>query len=161
MSCLDATFTLTPRSPWFNAAADRHGELYCFGADFMLADLDYTTLYNADLFFFNSYTAADPNIDYSQWPNRVKVPNIEVYLDLTGYGTAKQLALVFGFEITFSTSPGRVLVYSDAGLISDQTLAAGDNQILLEIDSLDKPFHLYFVHAGGYWFFRGVSGYVV
>jgi hypothetical protein len=37
----------------------------------------------------------------------------------------------------------------------------GDNQFLLEIESLDLPLNLYFIHAGGYWFFRGLSGYVV
>ena len=56
---------------------------------------------------------------------------------------------------------GRVLVYSNAGLLQDQTLVYGDNQFLLEIESLDLPFQLNFVHAGGDWFFRGLSGYVV
>ena len=60
-----------------------------------------------------------------------------------------------------SFSPGRVLVYSDAGLLKDQTLIYGDNQFLLEVESLDQPFLLYFIHAGGSWFFRGLSGYVV
>jgi hypothetical protein len=81
---------------------------------------------------------------------------------LIGYAFAhKQLALIFGFDVQFSSFPGRVLVYSDAGLIKDQTLAYGDNQFLLEIESLDLGFYLYFIHAGGHWFFRGLSGYVV
>ena len=73
------------------------------------------------------------------------------------------LALIFGFDVLYNTLPGHVLVYSDAGLLSggDQTLVYGDNQFLLEIESLDLPFNLYFIHAGGYWFFRGLSGYVV
>ena len=37
----------------------------------------------------------------------------------------------------------------------------GDNQFLLEIESLDLPFFLFFIHAGGNWFFTGLSGYVV
>ena len=56
---------------------------------------------------------------------------------------------------------GRVLVYSNAALLQDQKLVYGDNQFLLEIESLDSQFYLYFIHAGGYWFFRGLSGYVV
>ena len=54
-----------------------------------------------------------------------------------------------------------MLIYSNAGLIKDQELAYGDNQFLLEIESLDLRFSLYFLHAGGPWFFRGLSGYVV
>lgn len=56
---------------------------------------------------------------------------------------------------------GSVLVYSNAGLLKDQQLVYGDNQFLLEIESLDLPFFLFFIHAGGNWFFRGLSGYVV
>jgi len=54
-----------------------------------------------------------------------------------------------------------VLVYSDAGLLKDQQLVYGDNQFLLEIESLDLPLFLFYIHAGGFWFFRGLSGYVV
>jgi hypothetical protein len=43
----------------------------------------------------------------------------------------------------------------------DQQLAYGDNQFLLEIEPLDLPLTLYFIYAGGLWFFRGLSGYVV
>jgi len=55
----------------------------------------------------------------------------------------------------------RVLVYTDAGLLQNLQLVYGDNQILLEVESLDQPVSLYFIHAGGGWFFRGLSGYVV
>ena len=83
-------------------------------------------------------------------------------IDLGDYGAAhKQLALIFGFDVLWSANPGRVLVYSNAGLLQDQQLVYGDNQFLLEIESLDLPLTLYFIHAGGYWFFRGISGYVV
>jgi hypothetical protein len=73
----------------------------------------------------------------------------------------KQLALIFGFDVDFSFVGGRVLVYTDAGLLKDQQLVYGDNQFLLEIESLDLGFYIYFIHAGGFWFFRGLSGYVV
>ena len=76
-------------------------------------------------------------------------------------GANKSLALIFGFDVFSATNPGgRVLVYSDAGLLKDQQLVYGDNQFLLEIESLDLPFYVYFIHAGGNWFFRGLSGYV-
>jgi hypothetical protein len=54
-----------------------------------------------------------------------------------------------------------VLVYTDAGLLRDQTLVYGDNQLLFELESLNQPLYLYFIHAGGPWFFKGLSGYVV
>jgi hypothetical protein len=66
--------------------------------------------------------------------------------------------VIFGFDVLFN---GRLLVYSYAGLLQDQTLVYGDNQFLLEIESLDLSLNLYFIHAGGYWFFTGISGYVV
>jgi len=159
MSCLDATFTLTPRSPYYYAAGNQWSELFCFGADFYAGyPYDFSSLYSADRFFFQTYTAANPNIDYAQWVNRIKVPFLEFIADLSAQGTAKQLALIFGFEAAYN---GRVLVYTDAGLISDQTLAPGDNQFLLEIEVPAQSFNLYFIHAGGNWFFRGLSGYVV
>src|SRR5215467_16331465 len=147
MSCLDATFTLTPRSPWYYAAPYQWSEFLCFGADFLLnSPEDYSSLYSTDRFLFKAYTAPDPNIDYTQWVNRMRVPHLEFGANLTGYGTAKQLALIFGFDVA---TQGRVLVYNDASLVIDQTLAPNDNQFLLEIESLDSPFDLYFIHAGG------------
>jgi hypothetical protein len=65
------------------------------------------------------------------------------------------------FDVWVSTLNARVLVYSNAGLLQDQTLVYGDNQFLLEIESLDQPLFLAFIHAGGYWLFTGLSGYVV
>lgn len=158
MSCLNATFTLTPRNPWWapwfwNVSSD----LYCYGADFLpTSPCDFSSLYSADSLYFDSSTAADPAADYTQWANRRRAPFLELYANLAAYGTAKQLALIFGFS-----GSGRVQIYNDAGLISDQTLASGDNQFLLEIDSLNSEFRLYFVHVGGSWFFTGLSGYVV
>jgi hypothetical protein len=31
----------------------------------------------------------------------------------------------------------------------------------LEIESLDSGLALFFIHAGGHWFFKGLSGYMV
>jgi hypothetical protein len=162
MSCLDATFTLTPRSPYYRSA-NNEAELYCNGADFWpLSPNDLPSLYASDRFFFDRGFAADPNLDYTQWANLKKTRFLTSWINLQDYGTAhKQLALIFGFDVAYRSVDGRVLVYSDAGLLQDQTLVYGDNQFLLEIESLDLPFNLFFIHADGYWFFRGISGYVV
>jgi hypothetical protein len=162
MSCLDATFTLTPRSPVYWTITD-FATLSCFGADFWTGDaypVDFSSLYASNRFFFDGNFAADPNADYTQWANRRKAQFLlsNIYLPSS---PNKQLALIFGFDVLYSSWPGRVLVYSDAGLLKDQQLVYGDNQFLLEIESLDQTLNLYFIHAGGWWFFRGLSGYVV
>jgi hypothetical protein len=163
MSCLDATFTLTPRSPVYFNSPRNQALLVCYGADFSYTSpTDLSSLYASDRFFFEAAFASDPNLDYTQWANRKKARWLFSYIDLRDYGAQKQLALIFGFDVYYGPSAnGRVLVYSDAGLLQDQTLVYGDNQFLLEIESLDLPLNLMFIHAGGYWFFRGISGYVV
>jgi hypothetical protein len=169
MSCLDATFTLTPQSPSYSdSSLNNYAQLYCFGADFWFdSPRDLSSLYASNRFYFHATFAADPNLNYApttdaQVANLFKTRWLQAYIKLGGYaGTQKQLALIFGFDVFFSNAPGRVLVYSDAALLKDQQLVYGDNQFLLEIESLDLPFYVYFIHAGGYWFFRGLSGYVV
>jgi hypothetical protein len=162
MSCLDATFTLTPRSPWYWNTLHNQAEFFCYGADFTyVSPADLSSLYASNRFFFDAAFADDPNLDYTQWTNLKRARHLDLFVDLRDYGSQKQLALIFGFDVLFNTVNGRVLVYSDAGLLSDQTLVYGDSQFLLEIESLDLPLNLYFIHAGGYWYFRGFSGYVV
>jgi hypothetical protein len=163
MSCLDATFTLTPRSPYYSDTLNNSASLYCRGADFWAGSpADFSSLYASNRFFFDPTFASDPKLDYTQWANRKQARFLSCSINLQGYAAAqKQLALIFGFDVWLPAFPGRVLVYSDAGLLRDQQLVYGDNQFLLEIESLDLPFQLYFIHAGGLWFFRGLSGYVV
>jgi len=162
MSCLDATFTLRPRQPFFWQSGPAVATLFCYGADFTYAGPnDLSSLYATDRFFFDAAFAADPNLNYSQWSNRKKVRYLTASMDLHNLGAQKELALIFGFDVLYNGFDGRVLVYSDAGLLHDQTLVYGDNQFLLHVESLSQPLNLYFVHAGGYWFFRGLSGYVV
>jgi hypothetical protein len=162
MSCLDATFTLTPRSPWYYNSVHNQAVLFCYGADFTyVSPADLSSLYASNRFYFDGAFACDPNLDYTQWANRKKARFLVAVIDLRDYGAHKQLALIFGFDVMFSAVDGRVLVYSDAGLLQDQTLVYGDNQFLLEIESVELPLVLYFIHAGGFWFFRGISGYVV
>jgi hypothetical protein len=163
MSCLDATFTLTPRSPSYSdVSLNNYAYLYCFGADFWAGSpTDLSSLYASDRFFFNGAFACDPNLDYTQWAAKRKTRCLYSYINLQSYAAAhKQLALIFGFDVLIGWGDGRVLVYSDAGLLQDQKLVYGDNQFLLEIESLNLPLYLYFIHAGGSWLFRGISGYV-
>jgi len=174
MSCLDATFTLTPQSPSYSdSSLNNYAQLYCFGADFWFdSPRDLSSLYASNRFYFHAEFAADPNLNYApttnaQVANLFKTRWLQAHFNLGGYaGTQKQLALIFGFDVLkveqqgIGNVPGRVLVYSDAALLKDQELVYGDNQFLLEIESLDLPFYVYFIHAGGYWFFRGLS-YVV
>jgi hypothetical protein len=162
MSCLDATFTLTPLSPFYSAQSN-FAYIYCFGADFwVFSPEDFSSLYANNRFFFDANYAADPNLDYTQWANIRKARHLYSYIQLQSYTAAnKQLALIFGFDVRSQGLDGRVLVYSNAGLLQDQKLVYGDNQFLLEIESLDLGFYLYFIHAGGHWSFTGLSGYVV
>jgi len=162
MTCLDATFTLTPRFPFYATSVHKQAALFCYGADFSYSSpINLASLYASDRFFFDAAFASDPNLDYTQWANRKKARFLMSYIDLGDYGAQKQLALIFAFDVLSSFIDGRVLVYTDAGLLLDQKLVYGDNQFLLEIESVELPLTLYFVHAGGYWFFKGLSGYVV
>jgi hypothetical protein len=164
MSCLDATFTLTPQSPHYSADVwgDNYAAVYCYGADIMpVAPNDLSSLYPSNQFFFYYSLAGDPNLDYAKWFNRNKAQSLFCVINLPDYAARKQLALIFGFDVQYLSLPGRVLVYTDAGLLQDQQLVQGDNQFLLEIESLHLPVYLYFIHVGGTWYFRGLSGYLV
>lgn len=163
MTCLQATFTLTPRAPIYYQSVHNQGVLFCQGADFTYASpTDLSSLYTSNRFYFDAAFRSDPNLNYTTWTNRQQARFLWTSIDLTDYaGSGKQLALIFGFDVLYSAVPARVIVYSDAGPLHDQPLIYGDNQFLLEIESLDEPMWLYFIHAGGYWFFRGLSGYVV
>jgi hypothetical protein len=165
MSCLEATFTLTPLSPLYLDPLNNnnYADLCCYGADFLNSSpLDLSSLYASNRFYFHTSFGCNPNLDYTQWDNLKKTQFLFSGINLQSYATTnKQLALIFGFDVMYSGLNGRVLVYSDAGLLQDQQLVYGDNEFLLEIESLDQELDLYFIHAGGNWFFRGLSGYVV
>jgi len=65
---------------------------------------------------------------------------VHLYLNLASFGTQKELALVFGFD-AISTN-ARLLIFSAAGQLGDETLAIGDNQFLMEIESVDTSLNL-------------------
>src|SRR5262245_40423948 len=134
MSCLEATFTLTPRSPSYRDLSNNNSAyLYCYGADFQIdAPRDLESLYASNRFFFSG-GFSDPSLDYTQWANRRKARYLYSEINLLGYAAAnKQLALIFGFDVAPRTSVfqqwGLVLVYSDAEPLHKQNLVWGDNQ---------------------------------
>ena len=163
---LQATFSLTPQAPYYYVSNEQKAYLYVWGADFFnLGTRTFENQYAENKLFLNNDFAADPTLDYSDFHNRRRTRHIKLHYDLRALGTSKELALIFGFEVTYS-SP-RLLIYTSSGLLSDVTLVRGDNQVLIEVESLDT-LDLYFIHAqreghwnGGDWFFKGISGYVV
>jgi len=162
MTCLDATFTLTPTAPTFVDAQQNYGTLTCFGTDVLsFGPYDLSSDYAENQFLFWTVFAADPKADYSDWNNRIKTRFLEVELNLTAVPDAanRQLVLICAANAPLG-GDAEVLIYSDAGLIKQQTIAVGDNQFVLEIESLAQPINLYFIHAGGSWLFNGISGYV-
>ena len=167
---IEATFSLTPMESYHYISNGNQAQLaHAQGAMFYRKDANKRFSFygqsSTDELFFERYNAADPAVDYSVWDNRRKVPRIFLYYKLIDLGVMKELALVFGFDVISESA--RLLIYTDAGLLSDKTLIQGDSQFLLEAESLDS-IHLYFIHAclensyyGGNWFFKGITGYVV
>jgi hypothetical protein len=158
VSCLDATFTLTPKSPYWVGPTGSIASLWIHGSDiWALPPSDFSSLYATDRVYFDEIYASDPKRDYSQWQVRLTVPLLETTF-FPPAGDHKELILIFGFD---ALSNGRVLVYSFTERLADQQLLSGDSQFALLIENLDQPFSLYFIPVGGSWFFRGISGYLV
>ena len=88
MSCLEATFTLTPQSPLYSASPDS-ASLWCWGTDCeAFSPTDLSSLYASNRFYFNPYFACDPDLDYTQWANRKKARYIDAGISLQGYASA-------------------------------------------------------------------------
>jgi hypothetical protein len=166
---LTANFELTPRNSYFHNAYSEQARLYIFGPVFYPRYYaGYRTCFdqqhdNDETYFYDA-TAADPGTDYTNYLDRLRVPHIILYYNLSTFGDNKELALVFGFH---AVNQSRILVYSNAEQLDDILLEPGDNQFLMEVESVDS-LSLYFIHArkagsnyGGSWFFKGISGYVV
>ncbi len=166
---LNPNFELTPRNSYFSASGSEWARLMIHGPVFWPRYYDayrqsFDKQHENDELFFYTVDAADPAVDYSLWNNRRGESYINLQYDLSSFGANKELALVFGFD---ATQQSRVLVYSSAAQLDDVTLEVGDNQFLLEVETVDL-LYLYFVHArhdgsnyGGSWFFRGITGYVI
>ncbi len=166
---LTANFELTPRNSFFSNSAYETARLYMFGPGFYpryssAYRLSFDKQHEDDEAYYHREIAADPNVDFTNWLERMRVPHIILYYNLSTFGNYKEMALVFGFD---ATSQSRILVYSNSEQLADILLEPGDNQFLMEIESVDAM-SLYFIHArkagseyGGRWFFRGITGYVV
>jgi hypothetical protein len=166
---LEPTFSLTPTSANYYIGAGDRARFYVWGADFYPWTGSRPSLNqqcaNDELFFLSSF-AADPALDYTLHNNRRQTRHIQLFCDLRDYTPNKELALVFGFDVT--TPEARLLVYSSAGQLEDVMLVQGDNQFLMEVESLESAFTLFFIHArrpsysvGGSWYFQGITGYVI
>ena len=166
---LEASFSLTPRESYYFVASDQRARLFVQGASFYpkYSEGDpyaFDNQHAEDKLYFSGVNAADPGLDYTDWyNNRRMVPYIFLAYDLSSLGTHKELVLVFGFE---AVTESRLLIFTDDGLLSDETLVPGDNQFLMEVETLDD-LNLYFINTcldgyyyGGKWFFKGISGYV-
>lgn len=156
---LDPTFALTPRhGVWASASQWAYiniaGPIFAHQGRASLPEI----YENDELYFQSDHMVADPAVDYRVWSNVRRVGHIRLSYDLSALGAHMELALLFGFD---APSASRILVYSHAGKLDDVTLKVGDKQFLLEIEDLSKPLSLFFIHAGGSWFFRGITGYVI
>ncbi|MFX0209251.1 MAG: hypothetical protein ACFFDT_24925 [Candidatus Hodarchaeota archaeon] len=167
---LEATFSLTPRSSYFRAPDNQfYANLSAYGAVFCPNFFEtyrnsFDHQHTADELYFELWHAADPALDYRLAQNLKIAPHIRLIYDLSSLGNNKELALVFGFD---AWSESRVLIYTNAGLLGDVSLIPGDNQFLIEIESLSY-LALYFIdcclngqNSGGRWYFKGINGYVV
>ncbi len=166
---LSPNFELTPLNSNFYITGTNKARLFIYGPVFYP---QYSTGYRYsfnkqhenDVLYYPNSNAADPSLNFGYWLIRTRSPHIQLDYNLSSFGANKELALVFGFDATLRS---RLLVYSDSGQLADITLEVGDNQFLMEIESIDSMY-LYFIHArhdnsdyGGSWFFRGITGYVV
>jgi len=166
---LTANFELTPRNSYlFNSGSER-AQLYVFGSAINPRyNADYRScfdkLHDNDETYFYKYSAADPGGNYVDPFERIRVPHSILYYNLSSLGDFKELALVFSFD---ALSQSRILIYSNAEQLGDILLEPGDNQFLMEVESLESM-SLYFIHSqlagsssGGNWYFKGITGYVV
>ena len=166
---LEATFSLTPRKSYYGVASDQWAELKIQGVYFYPKYNDvypycFDNQHWGDKLLFRNSNAADPGLDYTNPNNLLHAPNVMLDYNLSSLGTTKELALVFSFE---AVSESRLLIFTHDGLLGDETLVHGDNQFLMEVETLDH-LSLFFIHTrldgssyGGLWFFKGISGYVV
>ncbi len=166
---LEATFSLSPRTSYLHLADDKQARLSINGAYFSPKygegyRYSFDHQHGDDELYFGGFFAADPSLDYASWAYKRQVQYIWLKYDLSSFGANKELALVFGFD---ATSTSRVLIYTNSGLLEDVSLAVGDDQFLIQVESLD-PLDLFFIPVqfdgspyGGSWFFKGITGYVV
>lgn len=161
---LQEAFLLTPKKSYSVTGQGHSAFLNAYGITnkpYYRESFDYQ--HAADELYFWRYSAADAAADYRVWSERRRVPRVELHYDLSAFEPHKEVALTFRFD---AMSESRVLVYTDAELLDEEILHVGDDQFLIEVESTSY-LSLYFIHAtldgspyGGYWFFRGIDGYI-
>jgi hypothetical protein len=168
---LEPTFSLTPRSSSYFAITPGWVNLQIHGISIFpnyhaTYPGSFDNQHEQDQVLFLPGAAADPLLDYREFSLRQMASHVYLSYNLSAFGAEKELAVVFGVKIV--SRPARLLIYSNDAQLDDVTLALGDNQFLIEIESLHTSFSLYFIHArnpdsslGGEWFFRGITGYVI
>ncbi len=166
---LPEEFNLTPRESYYRVQSDQFAALSIIGATFWpkyndVYKYSFDRQHLDDRLYYYSSAAADPALDYTVWSNLKMAPHIRLSYDLSSLGAHKELALVFQFE---AVSNARLLIFTNNGLLGDETLVQGDDQFLMEVETLDR-LDLYFIHTrmagsayGSNWFFKGIKGYVV
>ena len=88
MSCLDATFTLTPLSPYFSDGAN-YASLGCYGPDFdPYSPWDLSSQCASNRFYFSGQSGSDSNLDYKRWANRRQARFLFFEMNLQSYATA-------------------------------------------------------------------------
>lgn len=174
---LEKAFSLTPRHSYFKSGPGHWAEVSIYGLrTYPKYDWEFRNSFDhqhgADEVFFDGFGRGDATADYTLWQNRRLTPRVRLQYDLSSFEPYKEVALTFRFA---TEADSRVLVYTDAEFVGEEILHAGDDQILIEVEST-ASLSLYFLHVNldnfvydnlegfaleGSWYFRGIDGYIV
>ena len=163
---LQQVFSLTPTEPYLVTGSGHWARMDVYGVTNFYppaARDSFDQQHASDELYFYQYTSGDAAANYAAWNERRRVPQVILSYDLSDFEPHKEVALTLRFD---ALSESRVLIYTNAGLLDDETLHVGDDQLLIEVESTDF-LYLYFIHAnrdgsawGGTWFFSGIDGYI-
>jgi len=165
---LQQVFSLTPKASYFYSGSGHKSRLYVRGVTFnpkysQSYRYSFDKQHTSNELYFPAWSAGDPAADYTNWNALRRVPHVSMYYDLSVFEPHKEVALTFGFD---AVSESRILIYTDAGLLDEEILHVGDNQLLIEVESTSF-LNLNFIHVnvdgssfGGNWFLRGIDGYI-
>lgn len=165
---LEQVFALTPRESYSYSGTGHYAFLDCHGISFFPKTTptprhSFDQQHASDELGFRSDRAGDAAANYALYAKRRHVPHVSLAYNLSDFQPHKEVVLTFRFD---ATSESRLLIYTYAGFLDEETLHPGDNQFLIEVESTSY-LSLYFIHVnrdgstyGGTWFFRGADGYI-